>query len=481
MSSAALRLTRRQALATAAAGAAGAAGLRVLAVHLGGSATTVSAAGPGGAWTSPLGESRALAAHLLRRAGFAASAAELDRAASMSYDDLVDEVTGQQPDVPAAPQDRVRYTAVASWWYRHMAATAAQFPERMTLFWHGLLTSDHRKSAQFPFMYQQNQLFRRLGTGDLRSLLLATTHDPAMIRYLDLEQSSAKAPNENYSRELMELFTLGPGNYTEADVREGARAFSGIRIQAVDASGAPVAYARRKGMTAAQYQQQLSTLIGQGVSFRGAVTPRQHDGGAKTLLGRSGALGPEEAIDAILAQAACASFLATRALTYFAVPQPSGVLVDSVARQFRDSHYDIRTLMRAVFRSDEFRAGDAYRSLVRSPADYMVAVMRTTGETDLATACVQAGPSMDQVLLDPPTVGGWPQNAGWLSSSALLARLNFAQSVVNRGGRLADATEAVRTHLDGVVSTDTAAVFNASQTNSDRWYAILSSPEFQLK
>ncbi|HEY2703493.1 MAG TPA: DUF1800 domain-containing protein [Candidatus Dormibacteraeota bacterium] len=482
MSSAALRLTRRQALATAAVGAAGAAGLRVLAVHLsGGSATTVSAAGPMGAWASPLGDSRALAAHLLRRAGFAASAADLDHAASMSYDDLVDQVVGQHPDVPAAPADTVRYTAVSDWWYRHMATTTAQFPERMTLFWHGLLTSDYRKSAQFPFMYQQNQLFRRLGTGDLRSLLLATTYDPAMVRYLDLEQSTAKAPNENYSRELMELFTLGPGKYTEADVREGARAFSGIRIAAVDASGAPVSYARRKGMTQQQYLQQLTALIGRGVSFRAAVTPRLHDGGAKTFLGHSGNLGPEQAVDAILAQPACASFLATRALTSFAVPQPSPALVDSVASQFRASHYDVRTLMRAIFRSEEFRAAAAYRSLVRSPADYMVAVMRATGETDLATACVQAGPSMDQVLLDPPTVGGWPQNAGWVSSSAVLARLNFAQSVVNRGGRLADAVEAVHTHLDGVVSSDTAAVFNASPTNSDRWYAILSSPEFHLK
>jgi uncharacterized protein (DUF1800 family) len=482
MSSAALRLTRRQALATAAIGAAGAAGIRVLAVHLsGGPATTASAAGPPGSWASPLGDSRALAAHLLRRAGFAASAADLDHAASMSYDDLVDSTVNQRADVPAAPADRVRSTSVAAWWYRHMATTAAQFPERMTLFWHGLLTSDYRKSARLPFMYQQNQLYRRMGTGDLRSLLLATTYDPAMIRYLDLDQSTAKAPNENYSRELMELFTLGAGNYTEADVREGARAFSGIRIQADDASGNPVRYGRTRVMTVQQYQQQLTQLLAQGLSFRGMLVPRQHDQETKTFLGRTGNLGPEEAVDTILAQPACAPFIATRALTYFAVPQPSKALVTSVASQFRDSRYDIRTLMRTIFRSDDFRAAAAYRSLVRSPADYMVAVMRATGEPDLAPGCVTAGAGMDQVLFDPPTVGGWPQNASWISSSAVLARLNFAQAVVNRGGNLPDAVEAVRTHLDNTVSADTAAVFNASQTNSDRWYAILSSPEFHLK
>ncbi|HEX3604908.1 MAG TPA: DUF1800 family protein [Candidatus Dormibacteraeota bacterium] len=484
MSSATFRLTRRQALATAAVGAAGAAGARLLAGHLGGGSSllgAVSAAGPSGSWESPLGSSRGLAAHLLRRTGFAASETELDAAASMSYDDLVDHVVSQRPDVPAAPRDTVRYAQVAAWWYGHMATTSAQFPERMTLFWHGLLTSDYRKSAQLPFMYQQNQLFRRLGTGDLRSLLLGVTYDPAMIRYLDLDQSTAKAPNENYSRELMELFTLGAGNYSETDVREGARAFSGIRITAQDASGSQVRYQRQKGMTAQQFQQQLSAMIAQGLTFRGVVMARQHDGGQKTYLGRTGTLGPEEAIDTILAQPACATFLATKALTYFAVPQPSSSLVSSVAGQFRDSHHDLRTLMRAILRSDDFRAASAYRSLVRSPADYLVAAMRSTGMTQLGTACVQAGAGMDQVLFDPPTVGGWPQNASWLSSSSLLARLNFAQALVARGGSLPDAGAAVHTHLDGVVSPDTAAVYNASQTNGDRWYALLSSPEFHLK
>jgi uncharacterized protein (DUF1800 family) len=483
MSTAALRISRRQALALAAAGAAGAAGVRVLAVHLSGDPSgSVSAAGPGGAWESPLGDPRSLAAHLLRRAGFAASDADLEHAASMPYDDLVDQVVSQSPDIPAAPRETIGHASVAAWWYGHMATTAAQFPERMTLFWHGLLTSDYRKSAQLPFMYQQNQLYRRMGTGDLRSLLLATTYDPAMIRYLDLDQSTAKAPNENFSRELMELFTLGVGNYTETDVREGARAFSGIRVQAVDGSGNPVPYQRRaKGMTLQQYEQQLAQMIAQGLTFRGMLVPRQHDQGSKTFLGHTGNLGPEEAVDAILAQPACATYVAGKALTYFAVPQPSSSLVAGVASQFRDSGYDIRTLMRAIFRSDDFRAAAAYRSLVRSPADYMVAVMRSTGEPGLASSCVTAGAGMDQILLDPPTVGGWPQNASWISSSAMLARVNFAQAVVNRGANLPDATEAVRTHLDNTVSADTAAVFNASRTNSDRWYAILSSPEFHLK
>jgi len=137
--------------------------------------------------------------------------------------------------------------------------------------------------------------------------------------------------------------------------------------------------------------------------------------------------------------------------------------------------------MRTIFLSDEFTSGAAYRSLVRSPADYMVATMRSLGQPDLAASAVTAGQAMDQILYDPPTVAGWPVNGGWMSSSSWLARLNFAQTVVNRGGTLPDPVAAVKTQLDGVVSDDTARVFNASQTVSDRWYALLASPEFALK
>jgi len=478
-----LRLSRRQALGLAAGGALGAAGLRLVTLQgSGGSSQTASAAGANGSWASPLGNSRPLAAHLLRRAGFGYSQAELDAAASMSYGDLVDKLLNEKPDVPNPPQNIVNYNSVSQWWYQHMATTTAQFPERMLLFWHGLLTSDFRKSAQFPFIYQQNQLYRRLGTGDLRTLLLGTTYDPAMMRYLDLDRSTKAAPNENFSRELMELYTLGVGNYTEQDVREGARALSGLRIIAVDQQGNTVQQPRRtKTSTVQQYQQQLQAFINSGVTFKGMLDPRLHDQGDKTYLGQSGNLGPEQVIDAILAKDACATFIATKALVHFSTPSPTSDQVGSAAGAFRDSKYDIKTLMRAIFTADEFKSGSNYRSLVRSPADYMVATMRALGQPDASKMATTAGAGMDQILYDPPTVGGWPVNAGWISSGSWLARVNFAQAVVNRGGGLPDPAQAVHDQLDGVVGPDTAAVFNGSQTASDRWYAILSSPEFQLK
>lgn len=484
--STALRISRRQAIGLAAGGAVGAAGLRLLTLHIGGSSPSASAAGspsagPGGAWNSPLPGARAAAAHLLRRAGFAYTGSDLDAAASMKYSDLVDSIVNQQPETMPTPPQLTQYASVVQTWYSHMATTKAQFPERMTLFWHGLLTSDYRKANRFPFVSQQNAMYRKNGLGDLRTLLVDTTFDPLMIRYLDLDQSSAKAPNENYARELMELFTLGVGNYSEADVREGARALSGIRIQLVDAQGNAAMQPKRDPNNVQQYYTQLEQLAQQGYTYKGYLLAKQHDSRTKTYLGRTGNLGPNDVIDTILTKDACATFIASKALASFASPQPSSGYVQRVASAFRRSKYDIRTMMRAIFTDDEFLATDNYRSLVRSPADFMVATMRVVNEADISKVAITAGQAMDQILYDPPTVGGWPVNGGWISSSAMLARLNFAQAVVNRGGSLPDPTAAVQTHLDGVVGADTAKVFNASTTAADRWYAILGSPEFQLK
>jgi uncharacterized protein (DUF1800 family) len=363
-----------------------------------------------------------------------------------------------------------------------MATTAAQFPERMALFWHGLLTSDFRKGGrQGPLVWQQNQLYRTTGLTDWRSLLVATTYDPLMINYLDLVQSTGKAPNENYARELMELYTLGVGNFTEDDVREGARALSGIQIRIVDAHGNPVAAPKRDKSNPNAYYDAINRLAQGGARWQGYLNPRRHDSGTKTYLGRTGSLGPEEVIDTILSRDAAATFLAIKALTFFSVPQPSTDYVYGIAAGLRSSKYDIKTLMRSIFLSDQFKAAANYRSLVRSPADVMVATMRALGRADLAAQAVVAGPSMDQILYDPPTVGGWPLNGAWVSSSSWLSRLNFAAYTVQTGKSFPDPVAAVKNQLDDSVGPDTAAVFNASQSAGDRWYALLASPEFQLK
>jgi uncharacterized protein (DUF1800 family) len=473
-----IRLSRRQALGVAAGGALGA-----VALHLGLDeiSSTPAAAISAGGWPSPLGTQRGRAAHLLRRAGFGYTEADLEAATAMSYDDLVDRLVNQQPAALPAPADVTNHTMLSSAWYTQMATTAAQFPERMALFWHGVLTSDFRNSARLPFVYQQNVLYRSAGLTDLRSLLSSATKDPLMMRYLNLDASTAAAPNENYARELMELFTLGPGNYSETDVREAARALSGLRIQLFDAGGARMAAPKYSKSNPQAYIAQVNTLVSSGATFRGMVVPRVHDSGSKTFLGRTGNLGPDDVIDIVLAQPSCAPFVTRRAMTFFGTPTPSDADVNAVATQFRASNYDLRTLMRAIFRSGAFTAPSNYRSLMRSPTDYMVAAMRALDRPALASIAVRSSAGMDQVLYDPPNVAGWPSNSGWISSSSLLSRVNFATAATARMAAFPDVKAAVGTQLDSVVGKDTATALAAAGTDAERWFTLLASPEFHLK
>jgi uncharacterized protein (DUF1800 family) len=473
-----IRLSRRQAMGAAAGSVLGAAALAYGFNEINsGPVAAVSTSG----WPSPLGDKRAMAAHLLRRAGFGYSEAELEAAAAMSYDDLVDKFVHQQAVALPVPKDVTNHTMLTSAWYSHMATTTAQFPERVALFWHGVLTSDFRNSARLPFVYQQNVLYRDAGLTDLRSLLSGVTRDPLMMRYLNLDASTATSPNENYARELMELFTLGPGNYTETDVREGARALSGLRILLFDSGGLRIAAPKYNKGNPQAYADQVNSLVQSGASFRGTLVPRVHDSGSKTFLGHTGNLGHDDVIDIVLAQPSCAPFVTRRAMTFFASPSPSEADVNAVATQFRDSKYDLRTLMRAIFRSSAFTSPSNYRSLLRSPTDFMVATMRALNRPQLTTIAVRTAAGMDQVLYDPPNVAGWPSNSGWVSSSTLLSRINFATAATTKVAGLPDPTAAVHTQLDNVLGKDTTAAVRAAHTDADRWFALLAGPEFQLK
>ena len=442
--------------------------------------TPVAAAG---GWSSdPTVTPRGLTAHLLRRAWFGFTESDLQAASLVPYPALVDLITSEQTSAtgPSALADRIDLDKVTGWWWEQMASSKAQFPDRMALFWHGILTSN-RAFGGINSVWQQLDVLRRHGTGDLRTLLNEITVDAMMMKYLDLSGSTAKAPNENYARELMELFTLGPGHYTETDVREGARALSGYVVTMYDASGHVMHYP--KGMTPKQGEAWMKAQAAQGAYWRGALEPRLHDAGTKTFLGRTGNLAAPEVIDAILAQPACAEFIATKALSAFGVPAPSAPAVTAVATAFRTSNYDIRTLMRAVFLSPDFMAG-AYRSLVRSPIEFAVAGMRAVGHPEFATRLGSRAymEPMGQEVFAPPNVAGWPGGAAWISSGPMLARVNFAGYLVTMSGRsLPDAAGAVATQLDGVVSEATAAALAGCTTEADRWYVLLSSPEFNLK
>ncbi|HKV89240.1 MAG TPA: DUF1800 domain-containing protein [Candidatus Dormibacteraeota bacterium] len=468
-------ITRRQALAAALA-----TGVAVGAVRLlGGSMQKL--ANPfqtsTSDWVSPLGTESARVMQLLRRTTFGYTSSQLESALSDGFSKTVDRLIESHPAEPPAlaaastPGGRFAIGQLQQWWIDHMLTTPTPFAERMTLFWHGHFTSDYRKAADDTFMYWQNLTWRRMGMTNLRSMLMQVTTDPAMLRYLDLATSTGQSPNENYSREVMELFTMGPGNYTEDDVRESAKALAGWQLPRPD-SFASVAVANNVTRTLPVYSTQKSGVFNQRRAYRGSVT----------YLGHTGPLDTQGVIDRILAQPATAGFIANKLAQHFVNARPDGNYVKNLADTFRKSGYDMKTLFRAILTSPEFVADQGYRTLVKTPTEFMVHAAQAAGVAKSAKLIGAAGSGMGQALFDPPDVSGWPNNESWISSNTVVERVNFATSILAlQKSSLPSAADAVRTHLDGIVSRQTALLFDQAADDRSRWFIILASPEFQLK
>ena len=346
-------------------------------------------------------------AHLLRRATFGVSAAELEEAVQAGYqatlerllnpETQADDVDGLVPrdafDLSQRP-DCVRY------WLLRMVHTKRQLLEKMTFFWHGHLTSSLAKTGNAPWlMVQQIDTYRSLALGSFRDLVLASAKDPAMILWLDNNQNRKGKPNENYARELMELFTLGIGNYTEQDVREAARAFTG--------------WFQRDGQF--------------------VFVPGQHDGGTKTVLGHTGPWDGTDVIDIVVRHPACAPFIARKLWTFFAYPDPEPEVINDLAGVFVRSRYDIRATMRALFTHPAFFTERAYHALIKSPVEFAVGFLRTLEARTDGVLLNGALPLMGQVPLAPPNVAGWPGGPAWISTSTLIARDNVATQALRTG------------------------------------------------
>ncbi|HET9782738.1 MAG TPA: DUF1800 domain-containing protein [Candidatus Dormibacteraeota bacterium] len=461
-------MTRRQVLAAAAATGIGVGVIRVL----GGSIQQITSTRQGSAsdWTSPLNAEGARVMQLLRRTTFGYTPAQLESALSDGFNKTVDRLIETKPAEPPVPTfantagGRFPINQLQTWWVDHMLTTATPFAERMTLFWHGHFTSDYRKVANDSYIYWQNLTWRRMAMTDLRSMLMQVTTDPAMLRYLDLATSTGQSPNENYSRELMELFTMGAGNYTEDDVRESAKALAGW-VEPPPDSGAG---------RAAVYSTQKT----------GVFIPRRAYKGSVTYLGKTGALDTQGVLDRILAQPATAALIANKLVTHFVTARPAQSYVNGLADMFRRSKYDMKTLMRAMFTSPEFSAGSSYRSLVKSPAEFMVHTARALSLTagDVSKVIAAGGSGMGQSLFDPPDVNGWPNNESWISSNTVVERVNFVTAALAQvKGALPKTTDAVHDHLDGVLSKQTSTFLGQAADDRARWFITLASPEFQLK
>ena len=485
-----LGIRRRHVLVGAGAAAGGLAITRVLGLHhLGGDLPTISLPGqtPTAStvdWISPLGKPEAQVAQLLRRATFGATPSEYEQAVKdglkKTVDRLIETPAAEPPALPGADdatqEKPIKPQELISWWTDWMLRTPTPFAERMTLFWHGHFTSDLRKvNLQTPFIYWQNLTWRRNALGNFHDFVYQVTIDPGMLRYLDLGTSTGRAPNENYSRELMELFTMGVGTFTEDDVRAGAKALAGWR----------------EPITQAMYDAQVARAMAQGRNVPKNLQPdtvktgvfeqqRAYVGGVK-FLGDVRQWDTKSALEKVLSQDSVASFIVTKVLREFVVDQPTDAYVRRLADGFRKSRFDLKTLMRDVFTSPEFLAPTTYRALVKGPTELMINMAKAIEQPALAKPIAQAGQGMGQTLFDPPEVGGWPSNASWISSNNVLARVNFAQATLTGIAKLPPFSNAHLTQLDGVVSPATAQLLNSSPDDATRWLILLASPEFQLK
>jgi len=456
------RVTRRHVIGGALAVGAGVSALRLLSLDRKipsvKSATVPRAEARTVEWASPLAQETARIAHLLRRATFGAGPDEFEAAFKLGYGKVVDQLVetppAEPPTVPGMSGNSVDVGDLQKWWVDHMLATPTPFAERMTLFWHGHFTSDYRKvGTGQPYLYWQNLTWRKMALSNLGSMLMQVTIDPAMMRYLDLATSTGKSPNENYSRELLELFTMGTGNFGEGDVRAAARALAGWRLPvAADNS--------RVGI----FEQR-----------------RSYTGGPLTFLGKTGRLDLNGVIDGILASDATATFLVTKVVHHFVSPAPQGSYIRRLADEFRTGKYDLKTLMRSVFLSPEFITGQSYRSLIKSPTEYMISALKALKAPQLSGLVLDAGEQMGQMVFDPPDVGGWPNNDAWISSSTVMARINFAVSALTQLRKLPPAGDLARLQLDGVLSPVTTRLLDQAGDDRTRWMIVLMALEFNLK
>jgi uncharacterized protein (DUF1800 family) len=372
------------------------------------------------------------AAHLLVRAGFGAEPAGIEKTLALGPNKAVASLLrvpleDYSPPIWAQPNDqdelRAEFQQAATsaekqmarkllrerfisemkdltrWWVARMVNTPSPFTEKMVLFWHGHFATSAQKVRSPYKMWLQNETFRQNALGNFRTLVKAISRDPAMMIWLDTVQSKKESPNENFGREVMELFTLGEGHYSESDVKAAARAFTGYRIDRSDQS------------------------------FRFAE--RQFDSGSKTFMGKNGPWDGDQILDIIVSQPQCARFVGDKIWKFFVYDDPEPKLIDALAAEFRNVHCELRPFMNTLFLSEEFYSPQARNSQIKSPVQFLIQAFRTLpiplpDSNFLELAFRQMG----QVPFFPPNVKGWDGGKSWINTATLTFRYKLAHQLV---------------------------------------------------
>lgn len=401
-----------------------------------------------------------LMAHLMRRAGFGAPHEELETRVAKGYEATVDELL--DPDSHGIPpfHDGILYrhfqgfqnpgnqlNMQANWLYR-MINTPRPLEEKMALFWHQIFATGNSKVDNGNQMLAQIEMFRQHGLGSYHRLLLEVSKNPTMIFWLDNNENHRDAPNENWGRELLELFSMGQGNYTEEDVKECARAFTGWTIA--------------RGLPKSPYGRFL---------WKFEYKSEDHDEEEKVFLGHRGRFNGEDIIDIIVRHPATARFIARHLYNFFVadevqvpswqdVPPRDPDAINSISDALVTSGYDLRSTLRILFNSNFFKDHGVWFNKVKSPAELVSCTMRITGDhrepkpgiTLISQECGFQG----QTLMDPPSVEGWHTGAEWIDSGSLLRRINFL------GDRMGDTSlpgvKAIIERLSGIAPMSAEAL-----------------------
>jgi hypothetical protein len=367
---------------------------------------------------------------LYRRAGFGATAAELDAGAKDSYLKVLDRVLTGAPETEdftrtsefmasersmpsGAPQGRL-----SAWWLDRMLKTRHPLREKMTLFWHNHFATSNAKVQNARYMLGQYRLMQEHALGSFAKLLVQMGTDPAMLVWLDAVTSTKAAPNENYARELMELFSLGIGNYTETDIRQAAKAFTGYEIK----------------------------------EGKGTLNRRQHDTGMKSVFGKTSNFTGEDIARLCLDHPACPRFIVRKLYRFFIsdTDNPSPELLDPLVEQYHKGDFDTGKLVATILRSNLFFSPLAYRAKIKSPVEFAIGTVRALEGTAGALPLAEALEGLGQVLFAPPSVKGWDGGPAWLNAQTLLGRNNLALALTStddpRFGNRCDPADLLAKH-----------------------------------
>ena len=396
------------------------------------------------------------ATHLLWRAQFGATVSEIDRAHKESLSKNLDRLLTSQPESEEfqVVEPLLRETAydtgsisdLQAWWLYRMHYSANPLTEKLALFWHNHFATSSAKVRSVPHMAAQNDLFRSESLGSFRKMLHGMAKDVAMLIWLDGNANRKRQANENFAREVLELFSLGEGNYTEADIKQAARAFTGWHVRA----------------------------------DKFWFNERQHDYGSKTVFGRTGKFDGGDIIDLSLELKACPRFIAFKLLRTFVLDQPTEAHITALVARIQEHDFIMRPVMRELFSSKLFFSAEARHAIIKSPLELVLGACRALEVRPNLQVVNRITGQLGQAILEPPTVKGWEGGRLWINSASLLQRDNFAMALLEGKVGVLPKLEGNAAHYRGTLLAREVAGLDGIKDEPRRLvHLMMTLPEFQ--